>query len=368
MPPRVLIVHNIVAPYRLPIFEALSTNYDVTVFFCAEDDPTREWSADLSDYSFGYYILPNVSAGPVRINYTVLSHLRGRRFDAVILSDTPEAIATNTATALYAKSYNIPYIIWTEVTSKTEGQEIHSQNIVSSLKTATFDSYRKILYRYADGFIAYSNAAASYLRYRGISDEKIAESIQVVPAETLPAPPIVDIDGPLVLYVGYLNHRKGVDTLIKAYQKSEITDGKLLIVGTGPEESQLRSLATSDRNIEFTGYVSEEQKAGYYHAADVFVLPTRHDAWGLVTNEAMYYGVPVIVSEAAGSAELVEQHSNGYIVPPGDVKLFKLKLEKLIKNTDKRQEFAQRSRTADEVTDTEVGVKPFYQALSRVLE
>ena len=73
-------------------------------------------------------------------------------------------------------------------------------------------------------------------------------------------------------------------------------------------------------NVHFLGFMKKEKLLRYYQAADLFVLPTREDIWGLVINEAMAYGLPVITPDrCVAGLELVEDGVNGYIVPVGDV-------------------------------------------------
>ena len=368
MPPRVLILHNVVAPYRLPLFEALSEDFDITVFFCSEEDPARKWKADLQNYSFDYTILPSFDVGIARVNYTMPLRLFGDDYDAVILSDTPEAMLTNIAAFLYTKRKGIPYAVWTEVLSETEGQDIYSFTPFLQMKTALISRVRGLLYRYADGFIAYSAAAAEYLVDHDVSRGDIASGIQVVPRDTIVQSGVdVAENGLIVLFVGYLDQRKGVDTLIRAYCRASTPDSKLVIVGTGPAETELKSLAGDASDIEFTGYVSEAEKVAYYDAAELFVLPSRHDAWGLVVNEAMHHGLPVIVSSSAGAEELVNRYNNGYVVPPDDADALANRIEELLTDPEQREMLADRSSAASDVTDVETGIQPFQMMLEKLL-
>lgn len=114
--------------------------------------------------------------------------------------------------------------------------------------------------------------------------------------------------------MGYLNKRKGINTLIEAFQNAKVTDTILLIVGSGEERSNLEKLAQNDKNIQFIENVNADKRAYYYSIADIFVLPTAHDVWGFVTNEALYYDVPVIVTNSAASSELIENNKTGFII------------------------------------------------------
>ncbi len=118
----------------------------------------------------------------------------------------------------------------------------------------------------------------------------------------------------VVLYIGYLNKRKGVDILIEAFQNIKISNAILLIVGSGEERDNLKKLVKNDKNIQFIENVNPDKRAYYYSIADIFVLPTTHDVWGFVTNEALYYNLPVIISNSAASSELIENGKTGFII------------------------------------------------------
>lgn len=97
-----------------------------------------------------------------------------------------------------------------------------------------------------------------------------------------------------------------------------------MIAGTGPFEEKLKKKASGDERIEFLGYISEQKKADYFDVADLFVLPTHHDPWGLVVNEAINYGTPVITTEAAGAKELLVEEN---IFAPRDTETLAHKLK-----------------------------------------
>ncbi len=96
----------------------------------------------------------------------------------------------------------------------------------------------------------------------------------------------------------------------------------LVFVGDGASRQQLEQQAASisPGTIRFAGFAQREQLAIYYGLAEMLILPTYADTWGLVVNEAMACGLPVILSHAAGCApELVRENWNGLLVPPRDV-------------------------------------------------
>lgn len=124
------------------------------------------------------------------------------------------------------------------------------------------------------------------------------------------------------LYVGRLAEEKNVKGLLAAYTEYRKTGGQwsLVVVGGGPEEQRLREAADSSgfaQDIYFEGLKTSSELAPYYAFAGCFVLPSTREPWGLVVNEAMAAGLPVIVSKACGSAEdLVVPGENGLVFDP----------------------------------------------------
>jgi glycosyltransferase involved in cell wall biosynthesis len=126
-----------------------------------------------------------------------------------------------------------------------------------------------------------------------------------------------------VLYVGQLIERKGLRYLIDAYDRLKRTyaDVALVLLGYGPLRNELEETARMRGlpDVHFLGHMDVEQIPRAYAMADVFVLPSLEDTWGLVVNEAMACGLPVVVSErVGGSVDLVRDGENGFLVEAGD--------------------------------------------------
>ena len=126
------------------------------------------------------------------------------------------------------------------------------------------------------------------------------------------------------LYVGRLSPEKGIDTLIDAFSQYRSVDpqAQLRIVGSGPEEAALKAL-TAERGVEgsvvFPGAMQDDALQKEYLRATALVLPSRSEPWGLVVNEALHHGCPVIVSDRCGCVpELVAGSPCGIVVPAGD--------------------------------------------------
>lgn len=159
------------------------------------------------------------------------------------------------------------------------------------------------------------------------------EKVEVVPfgleaADWAVRPPQADriaeaFPGPRIVFLGRLRHYKGVEILLQAVGGLDAT---CLVVGDGPKYIELTAMAKRlgvDAKVTFVGAVTEAEKSAYYHAADVFVLPSTSGAetFGLSMMEAMACGVPAVCTEVGTGTSWLNQHNvTGLVVAPGDVK------------------------------------------------
>jgi glycosyltransferase involved in cell wall biosynthesis len=156
--------------------------------------------------------------------------------------------------------------------------------------------------------------------------------------------------GTYFLYVGRLAPEKNIDGLIRAYAAYREARGGavLVIVGDGPERATLQRMARESRyaeGIHFEGMKKADEIAMYYAFANCFVLPSVREPWGLVVNEAMAAGLPVIVSRRCGCAEdLVIHNRNGYVFDPEDLDQLRDAMLSFDRNPEKTAIMATQSR------------------------
>ena len=118
------------------------------------------------------------------------------------------------------------------------------------------------------------------------------------------------------LFVGRLEKVKNIPVLLEAFSqlKKEDPNVALMIVGDGSETAALKELAAGIEDVYFAGYVVFPELVEYYKLADVLVLPSSYESWGLVINEAQALGLPVVVSSCVGCGkDLIIAGNNGYI-------------------------------------------------------
>ena len=140
-------------------------------------------------------------------------------------------------------------------------------------------------------------------------------------------------ESPRFLYVGRLSKEKGIHILLKAFSnaKKALPLSKLILIGEGDLKSELKKNADDlsiSGDVEFLGSKSEEDLYNEYSKATCLVLPSNSEPWGLVVNEALSYGCPVIASSNCGCVpELVENHDHGLVFIAGNLKDLQAKLE-----------------------------------------
>ncbi len=161
-----------------------------------------------------------------------------------------------------------------------------------------------------------------------------------------------------ILFVGRLESRKGLPTLVEAYGHLRRTraDARLVVVGDGPMrwgyESQVAAMGVPD--VEFAGRVSDELLPRYYASADVFCAPANGgESFGIVLLEAMASGVPVMASSIPGFSSVVAHGADGVLVPPRHPKEWAAALAGLLDDEPRRREMSERGLAKAQLYDWE---------------
>ena len=162
------------------------------------------------------------------------------------------------------------------------------------------------------------------------------------------------------LFCGQMIARKGVDVLLRAFDRliANGMDARLLLVGREaelPEFMNLVSPATKSK-VDYAGFQAPENLPDYFARSDVFVLPSRHDGWGVVVNQALATGVPIITSDAVGAGfDYVENGVNGVTVKAGDVDELYSALQTFVQNPELVSTWGNRSREISRALTPEAG-------------
>jgi glycosyltransferase involved in cell wall biosynthesis len=228
-----------------------------------------------------------------------------------------------------------------------------------------------------DGVIAYSQQGARQYQQVGLPAEKIFVAPNAVASrpESSPAGRPAHFDGrPRILFVGRLQQRKRIDNLLRACARlPENLQPYVWVVGDGPACSELQSLAAEIYpEAQFLGVLRGASLEPYFGSADLFVLP---GTGGLAVQQAMAFGLPVIVAEGDGTqGELIRTPGdrgpgNGWIVPPNDDGALELALRVALSDVERlRKMGAESYRIVAEEYNLENMVRVFVAALSTIAD
>jgi len=129
-------------------------------------------------------------------------------------------------------------------------------------------------------------------------------------------------DSFVMLYCGRFIRQKGIYELLEAYQKIDIPNKRLILVGNGEEFNNMKKYVREHdlKSVDFKGFQPRHEIGKYYAISDILILPSWRETWGMVINEALCFSLPVVVSDQVGAREdLVHEGSNGFTFPVGDV-------------------------------------------------
>jgi glycosyltransferase involved in cell wall biosynthesis len=196
-----------------------------------------------------------------------------------------------------------------------------------------------------DGFIAYSKKGAEEVQSLGFHHQPVFIAPNAVirkPTWTMPIRPDEFDNRPSILFVGRLQARKRIDNLVKACAAlPEGIQPNVWIVGDGPERSKLESLAKSIYpRAKVLGAMHDERVTSYFKSADLFVLP---GTGGLAVQEAMAYGLPVVVAEGDGTQKQFVSEQNGWLIPQNNLNALIDSLKVSLSNPSRLRKMGQES-------------------------
>lgn len=325
---RVLIIHNIIAPYRLPLFEKLAQHPivdDLTVYYCLERYGDRLWKTYEKTKYHRYEVLHGLTFKipfinlPCSINPSIIKKMQDNNFDVIILTGFTD-FTTQIAFCI-SKLRNKRIILWSELTGHflTKYIKLYLHII-------------KLFLNIPDALIVPSRISKEFHMKLGVSPDKIYIAPNSVDTEKYCQKAsnyrnnkenikksLSIHNEKIILFVGRLIERKGVAHLIEAYDEIKRKDKNigLIVVGEGPLKSHLIDLCRERgvKDVYFPGFVSEDEKIKYYSISDVFVLPSLWELNPLVLSEAMSCGLPVITTNMAANAfDMIVEGKNGFII------------------------------------------------------
>jgi len=375
--------------YHAVVWRALaaSDSLDVDVLFCSDRgvrgyrDPefgvTVQWDRPLTEgYQHEFLPRPGLAGREVErlghFNPAVVSRLTRSGYDALLLHGVNHP--THVMALATAKAVGLPVLV------RAIGYNLGERSVTRCVARRL---YHGTQYRLADAVLYAGRHNYEYFRSFGVPDESLFFAPHVVDNRFFceacrehgqsqnSAREFLGI-GPrerVILFCGKLIPKKQPDLLLRSFLQADLPlDWTLLYVGEGELRQDLEAKArhASPRRVRFTGFLNQSELPKAYAQAEILVLSSMRETWGLVVNEAMNCGCAVIVSDRVGCyPELVEDVS-GLVFPHNDHRALSRNLEKLVSDDELRRRCQARAREKIDIWGPEEFVTGVERALSEV--
>ena len=328
---RVLAITNVPVPYRVDFFNELAKNMDLTVLY--EQSIEQQKHRDKSWFAKKDIHYRSISLEKNnKISYwTLIKEINKAKNDIILMMGYSNPTAR--AAILWLKLRRIPYIL------TCDGALFKKENQLLRF-------VKHFLIKGASMYLSTGEPLDRFLIYYGAKENKIRR----IPFTTLWQEDIIDkpitvavkeslrnqlgiTEKRVILSVGQFIYRKGYDILLNACKGLDPSIGIYIVGGDATDEYIRMKEENHLDHVHFVGFKIKDELKKYYMAADVFVLPTREDIWGLVINEALAYGLPVITTDRCiAGLVLVKDGENGHIIKSDDIEALKTAIEKTVMN------------------------------------
>jgi len=324
---KVAFLAGIISPYKIPCWNEVAKNelFDFEVYFCAAITKDRSWKVYYDEIKFKYKKLkgihPIFGGFTVHINW-ILPIIRNK-YDLVVIE------------GYYQPTFLLTWLISKLLNSKVAFL-IESSHLDKRTGNCTIEALKRFIITHSDALMVAGQASLNYMKSFGVKPSNIfhipytadynffSDKYRSLKSEEITIKTTKNTklkeDGNLIfLYVGRLWEGKGIFYLLRAFKKLQMERNNicLILVGDGPDEHKYRKMTKEEsiQNVYFEGFKQKEELPEYYALADIFILPSLTEPWGLVVNEAMIFNLPVICTNKVGAAyDLIENGKNGLIV------------------------------------------------------
>lgn len=317
---RVLFLTNVPSPYRVDFFNELGKLCDLTVLFekASSDERDESWKNFRFDNFNGIVLSGKSTAVDKSFAPSVKKYLSNKLYDRIIVANV--ATPTGMYAIQYMKMHRVHYWIEGDGAFPKNGKSV--KELIKKYFISGADGYFSTSEMHDKYYLAYGAKEDRIYRYPFTSlSEKDIVAVPATTAEKLLLREKLGIsEEKMIVSVGQMIPRKGFDVLLKSALSMPKNIG-IYIIGGKPTDEYVRFVKENElSNVHFVDFMLKPELKEYYRAADLFVLPTREDIWGLVINEAMAQGLPVVTTDRCiAGLELVKNGENGYIVPVDDV-------------------------------------------------
>ncbi len=319
VPLNVMLFTNMIAPYSLPTLRKLTASLQrLQVFISVAMEPNRQWEARWDGVGVAVqrsFMIRRVLRYKQGYSMEVFKHFP---YDSLLLLykyrpdvniSTELGFRTMQAAGYRLLNPGSRLIIWADLSEHTEREVTWTRKLM-----------RRVFLRCADAVIVNGSSAKRYVQSLGVPEKRIVVVPQTTELSGFRAVPIDKkrLTARRLLYVGQLEERKGLEAFMRALaswaQRNAEHKCEMWIVGDGPVRTNLEQWALPPNiSLQFFGSVAYHRLPEYYAQAGVLVLPTLADTWGLVVNEGMAAGLPVLGSLYSQAVQdLVRDNFNGW--------------------------------------------------------
>ena len=316
---KVLFLTNIPSPYRVDFFDELGKLCDLTVLYerMYAKGRNENWKSSKGKYFREIFLKGIMIGNDTAICFSVLRYLQDKSYDLIVVGgySTPTGmIAIN-----YLDAKKIPFIL------NCDGGMIKNDNPIKHFiknhfikRASSWLSPSRISDEYLENYGAKGNKIYRY-PFTSVKQENILNNLLTVSEKKIIREKLGIKEKKMIVAIGQFIYRKGFDILLNSSEYISKDIGVYIIGGEPPQEYISRKMELNLNNVYFVGFKNKNELIEYYKAADLFVLPTREDIWGLVINESMANGLPVITTnKCVAGMELIDNQANGFIIPVED--------------------------------------------------
>ncbi|OGI19114.1 MAG: hypothetical protein A3B68_07950 [Candidatus Melainabacteria bacterium RIFCSPHIGHO2_02_FULL_34_12] len=353
--------------YQAPLFKEISKHpyIDLTVLFCSDFGlksyfdkgfgKALKWDIPLLE-GYKYKFLPNINCCPDisaffgLLNPGVISYITKEKCDAIWIHGWNSF--TNWLALFIAFLRGVPVIL------RGESNLLHE---TSFWKEAAKNFIYKTIFKKISCFLAIGKYNIDFYKHYDVPEEKIfltpytvnnnyfiSKFTELAPKKNeLRNKYHIPTNIPVILFCGKLISVKRPMDLLLAYEKaSNLYESALIFAGDGILKNKIEDYVSKNKikNVYFLGFKNQSELPEIYAMSDLLVLPSVHEPWGLVVNEAMCFGLPIIVSDKVGAGgDLVREGINSFIYPVGGINALSEKISILLSDAKLREQMGEES-------------------------
>jgi len=371
MKPSLSFYTNNPTPYQIDFFSALKNYFNLKVIYFTNRELDRTWDLKVTDPGYEVVTLNDNQLATLiqkkvvsfHFSFQIIKELVNDKADFILINGT--YWTPNVLLSLFISKFRKKIIFyWNEPLFPINNRlKYYLQyfllfpvrvctNALMAIGQNGVDSYKKYGYKKPIYILPY-NIDISLFSKTNLDTYKLNDLTAVYKSNC----------EVVFLTSGSLIHRKGMDTVIKAFLKiKENKNIRLLILGDGPDKEYLQQLsAAASERIHFLGFKEKEEVPYFFALSDIFIFASRYDGWALVINEAAAADLPIISSNKVGAAmdNLINGY-NGFTCDAEDVDEFYKCMNLLITDKQKRKEIVLNMRPLKELLSSDYNAKMLY--------